>query len=188
MLVSPGRCLAGVVIAAAALAAQHATAETRAMPGYAEVTIPDDAGAIAIIPRPDAARTLQGYAIETLSGSNHAAAEASPLRAALPSGPPVFVVVRFDPHRAGSAARASEIATALRRQGVGVSTVTAAIASASDEVGVAFVEDEATAASVVRHLPEPLPHITPVRLDARDLADPAPGTVEISLGGERRTS
>ena len=78
--------------------------------------------------------------------------------------------------------------TDLRQQGIGVSMVESASAPASDEVAFAFAEDAAAAANIVRRLPEPLPHITPVRLDARDLADPAPGNVEISLGGERRTS
>ena len=183
---------AGMIPVVSMLCAGLAAAAPNAASGYAEITAPDDAEIVAIVPRPDAHHTTTAYAIEMAperaTHGSSGAPGATRVLGSLPAGPPIAVEIRFDPHRADNADRAAQIATAVGRLGMSVRSIGPATGPVSDGVGFVFAEDQATATELARRLAGSVGHATQMRPDARHLGETTPGTIEITLGTERGTS
>ena len=188
--------LAGMISAAPILCAEPAAAAApKATSGYAEITAPDDADSVAIVPRPEIHHPNSSYAIETepdqaAHGSKRqiGIAGAPRVLASLPAGPPLAVEIRFDPRRADNAGRADRIAATLARDGIVVRAIGPAAFPVSDGVGFVFAEDEAAATEIARHLAGSLGHAAQLHPDARRAGEATPGTIEIMLGNDRGTS
>lgn len=181
--------LAGMLCAVTLLAAGAAAAAPGvASPGFAEITVPDGGGDVAIVPRPDPHRDVQDYAIETVPDHARRRSEAPHVLASLPAGPPLAIDIRFDPQRSDNADRARQVAAALGRDGLTVRTIGPGVTATTDDVGFVFAEDAAAASHIAHDLAGLLGHATETRLDAHHMNDALPGTIMITLGSERGTS
>ncbi len=181
---------AGLLIVTCMPCAAGAAGPSDPRPAFAEVPAPRDTD-FAIVPRSDEKHVSSAYAIEAEPAKrvDHAATGGTAkLHTALPDGPPALVIIRFDARRADDAALATSLALALDREGLATTKMPTASPTTTASVGFVFMEDEARAIAIARRLPGALGRLEPRRIDPDRVADPRPGLIEITLGGEKGTS